>query len=121
MRPVLYYQELLRRQQVNYIDPHWPEKVLGTSKLCQLLLQSNETSVLTADSSSIAISSVPYLMVAISLFFRAFGFESAWARSSIPALPAHEIRGYFQLSGAYGPSSLGKMDRVNVSINTLSP
>lgn len=32
-----------------------------------------------------------------------------------------EIRGYFQLSGAYGPSSLGKMDRVNVSINTLSP
>lgn len=63
MRPVLYYQELLRRQQVNYIDPHWPEKVLGTSKLCQLLLQSNETSVLTADSSSIAISSVPYLSV----------------------------------------------------------
>ncbi|KAG6467816.1 hypothetical protein ZIOFF_074335 (mitochondrion) [Zingiber officinale] len=29
--------------------------------------------------------------------------------------------GYFQLSGAYGPSSLGKMDRVNVSIKTLSP
>lgn len=60
MRPVLYYQELLRRPSS---IPHWPEKVLGTSKLCQLLLQSNETSVLTADSFEIAISSVPYLSV----------------------------------------------------------